>query len=358
MTDNHEKELIAIAEQWLANNNGKRKSTINDIARLAGVSKKTVSRVINNSTLVKDSTRKDVQTIIKAINFQPDMQARGLAFRHAFLVGVIYDNPNPQYIVNMQQGILDGLKGTGYELVVHPSERGREDYIEEARQFIERQKLRGVILTPSISEDEEMAKMLREINCDYIRIASVKLDDDKHMIVSNDKLGGTLVARHLCQLGHQRIAFISGKKGFRSSEERKKGFEQGLAEFGLSLDKKYIAEGEYTFESGIAAGHQLLEMNPVPTAIFAANDEMAAGVMQAIRIKQFQVPDDISVVGFDDFQIAQNVWPRLTTIHSPTLEIGKLAAQHLLSMADSEQSAPESTPLLVERESAGPAAKS
>jgi len=126
----------------------------------------------------------------------------------------------------------------------------------------------------------------------------------------------------------------------------------------LSLDKKYIAEGEYTFESGIAAGHQLLEMNPVPTAIFAANDEMAAGVMQAIRIKQFQVPDDISVVGFDDFQIAQNVWPRLTTIHSPTLEIGKLAAQHLLSMADSERSAPESTPLLVERESAGPAAKS
>ena len=193
MTDNHEKELIAIAEQWLANNNGKRKSTINDIARLAGVSKKTVSRVINNSSLVKDSTRKDVQTIIKAINFQPDMQARGLAFRHAFLVGVIYDNPNPQYIVNMQQGILDGLKGTGYELVVHPSERGREDYIEEARQFIERQKLRGVILTPSISEDEEMAKMLREINCDYIRIASVKLDDDKHMIVSYQVVLGGIV---------------------------------------------------------------------------------------------------------------------------------------------------------------------
>jgi len=330
------------------------KSTINDVAMLAGVSKKTVSRVINHATSVKDSTRQDVQTVIKAINYEPDLQARGLAFRHSFLVGVIYDNPNAQYTVNMQQGILNGLKGTGYELVVHPCERDKSNFIDEARLFIERQKLRGVILTPSVSEDEKMAQMLREIKCDYIRIASVKLDSDKHMIVSNDTHGGTLVARHFCELGHKRIAFVAGKKGFRSSEERRKGFETGLAEFDLQLDEKYVAQGEYTFESGIAAGHQLLALNPMPTAIFAANDEMAAGVMQAMRMKQLSAPQNISIVGFDDFQIALNVWPRLTTVHSPTTVIGELAAQHLLSMDSDNKAAPESTPWLVERESSGP----
>ncbi len=354
MNNSAEKELIIVSKQWLVENKGKRKSTINDVAKLAGVSKKTVSRVINNALSVSESTRRNVQTVIKAINFQPNVQARGLAFRHSFLVGVIYDNPNPQYTVNMQQGILDGLKGSGYELVVHPCERDRSDFVDEARQFIERQKLRGVILTPSVSEDERMAEMLREIGCDYLRIASLKLDDDKHMFVSHDRHGGTLVARHLCELGHKRIAFVTGKEGFRSSEERQKGFEIGLAEFNLALDKKYIARGEYTFESGIAAGHQLLALKPMPTAIFAANDEMAAGVMQAMRIKNLRAPDNISIIGFDDFQIALNVWPRLTTVHSPTSTIGRLAAQHLLSMSESEQPAPESIPWLVERESSGP----
>jgi len=356
MAGKDKNELIAAAQQWLTENNGERKSTINDVARLAGVSKITVSRVINQSPSVKKSTRQDIRAIMELINYQPDPQARGLAFRHSFLVGLIYDNPNPQYVVNVQQGILDGLKGSDYELVVHPCERNNPDFIEEARRFIERQKLRGVILTPSVSEDEYMARMLREIGCDYVRIASVKLDDDRHMLVSNDSHGGRLVARHLCEHGHKRIGLVMGKKGFRSSEERKKGFEEGLDEFGLRLQEKYIVQGEYTFESGIAAGHHLLALSPAPTAIFSANDEMAAGVMQAMRMKQLRAPDDISIVGFDDFQIASNVWPRLTTVHSPTADIGCLAAKHLLSMNKDGSGipAPVSKPWLVERESSGP----
>ncbi len=351
MDNLNKNELLALANDWLTENEGKKKSTINDVAKLANVSKKTVSRVINQPNTVKVTTRTRVETIINKIKFQPDMQARGLAFRHSFLVGMIYDNPNAQYTLNMQQGILDGLKGSGYELVVHPCDRNQQDFVEEAKQFIERQKLRGVILTPSASEDERMAKMLKEIDCDYVRVASVSLDDPKHMLVSNDMQGGVLVAKHLCSLGHQRIAFVTGKKGFRSSEERQKGFEVGLAEHNLSLNPRYIAQGQYTFESGIAAGHQLISLNPIPTAIFAANDEMAAGVMQAMRVKGMSVPNDISIVGFDDFQIALNVWPRLTTVHSPTLDIGRLAAQHLLGMNNSHAPGPESTPWLVERES-------
>ncbi len=359
MTINKENDIAEITRRWLSELElkGQRRSTINDVARLAGVSKKTVSRVINKSADVRESTRLKVETVVQAINFQPNVQARGLASRHAYLVGVIYDNPNPQYTVNMQQGILEGLKGSGYELVVHPCDRNQPDFVQEAKQFIERQKLRGVILTPSVSEDERMADMLRYIGCDYLRIASVKLDDAKHMMVSNDKFGGIAVANHLCELGHRRIAFVTGKKGFRSSEERQKGFESGLAEYGLALEAKYIAQGQYTFESGIEAGHQLLALRPMPTAIFAANDEMAAGVLQAMRIKQFRAPDNISIVGYDDFQIAKNVWPRLTTVHVPIASMGKLAAEHMLAMGTSNEPGPEITPWLIERESSGPPPK-
>jgi len=357
MTKRNEEELIATAKQWLTENKGKRKSTINDVAELAGVSKKTVSRVINKSPSVKESTRAIVETVISVINYQPDPQARGLAFRHSFLVGMIYDNPNPQYVVNMQQGILEGLKGSGYELVVHPCERVNPDFIEEARTFIERQKLRGVILTPSVSEDEGMADMLREVGCDYIRIASIKLDSDKHMLVSNDIKGGEAVAKHLCELGHKRVAFITGKKGFRSSEERQKGLTQGLEKFGLTLDPKHIIQGQYTFESGIEAAHKLLAMEPRPTAIFAANDQMAAGVLQVIRMKQLRAPEDISIVGFDDFQIAVNIWPRLTTVHSPVMRIGRLSAQRLLSIGEDSKEEVDLNPWLVERESSGPPPK-
>ncbi len=355
MSKQNKSELVNSAKVWLEKNSSKkRKATINDVAMLAGVSKKTVSRVINNATSVSDLTRETVQAVIEVINYRPDSQARGLASKHSFLIGLIYDNPNPQYIVNVQQGVLDELKGTDFELVVHPCERHSPRFLEDAKLFIERQKLRGVILTPSVSEDEKMATMLRQLDCSYVRIASVTLDEPKHMLVSNDIHGGTLVARHLCELNHTDIAFIAGKKGFRSAEERRKGFELGLAEYGLTLDEAYVVQGEYTFESGLAAASQLLEKKKRPTAIFAANDEMAAGVMQAMRMHELRAPDDISVVGYDDFQLAQYVWPRLTTVHSPTREIGRLAAHQLLTMDTSDSHAPESTPWLVERESSGP----
>ena len=348
--------LSQAIKAWLLSNQGK-KPTITDVAAIAEVSKKTVSRVTNHPESVKLATRKMIETVMQGINYQPDAQARGLAFRHALLIGVIYDNPNPQYTVNVQQGILDGLKDTDYELLVHPSDRNQPDFVEKARCFIIRQKLRGVILTPSISEDEHMVSMLEEIGCDYVRIASVKLNDEKHTLVSNDHVGGTLVARHLCELGHTRLAFVTGKKGFRSSQERLRGFESGLSEYEITLQARYIAQGKYTFESGLDAGHKLLALSPLPTAIFAANDEMAAGVLQAIQIQGLRVPNDISVVGFDDFQIAMNVWPRLSTVHSPTREIGKLAVQHLLTSGENQLSAPQSIPWMIERESSGPAGK-
>jgi len=331
--------------------------TINDIARIAEVSKKTVSRVLNKSPFVSPETRQKIEAIIERTSYTPDPQARGLAFRRSFLVGMVFDNPNPQYVVNMQQGILDGLRGSGFELVIHPCDRLSRGYLESVRDFADRQKLFGVILTPSVSEDEQLARMLERMNCAYVRIASVPLDRPDRMIVSHDRNGGAQAGRHLTSLGHRRIGFISGPSTFRSSYERRAGLEEGLAVSGLQLRPELIAEGAYTFESGRSCGEILLNKPDRPTAIFCANDEMAAGLLLAARRAHLRVPEDLSVVGFDDFQVATQVFPTLTTVHSPIRSVGQLAAQKLFARegaASADGTAATPLPSLVVRESSGP----
>ena len=346
-------DYAAAAKQWAENNKDGRKPTMKDVAALAGVSKKTVSRVINDSPLVNEATRKGIQGLIKDIGYQPDPQARGLASRRSFLVGMIYDNPTPQYVVNIQLGILDVLRNTGFELVVHPCDRKSDTFIEDARKFIEVQNLYGVILTPSVSEDERLAEVIRELGCAYIRIASVALDMQRRMIVTNDRKGSREAARHLAKQGHTRIAIIAGRRSFRSAHERRAGFEEGLAEFGITVPPEYVLQGDYTFESGLALGSDILDLNPPPTAVFASNDEMAAGVLQALHVAGQTPPDSLSVVGFDDFETATRVWPRLTTVRTPAREIGTLAAERLFEFDDdtAKGGANETTPRLIERDS-------
>ena len=336
----------------------RRRPTINDIARLAGVSKKTVSRVINASPYVQKDTRERIEAVIAEHGYAPDPQARGLAFRRSFLIGLVYDNPNPQYVVNMQLGLLDGMKGSGFELVVHPCNRASPTFLADLRSFAERQRLFGVVLTPSVSEDERVADLMAEIGCGYVRVASVSLDTPQHMIETRDRLGGVEAAHHLAGLGHRHMAFISGPPSFRSSHERREGFEAGLADRGLSLASPYIQEGAYTFESGIECATALLKLDPRPTAIFAGNDEMAAGVLQAARQMNVRVPEDLSVVGFDDFEIARRLWPSLTTVRTPTREIGRLAAERLIGSDEGDgRDEKDRLPALVVRQSSGPAPK-
>lgn len=329
----------------------RRRPTINDIARLAGVSKKTVSRVINASPFVRADTRERIEAVIEELGYAPDPQARGLAYGRSFLIGLVYDNPNPQYVVNMQLGLLDGMRGSGFELVVHPCDRASPTFLADLRGFVERQRLFGVVLTPSVSEDERAAALMGEVGCAYVRVASVSLDRPEHMIETRDRLGGREAAQHLADLGHTRIAFVSGPPTFRSSHERRSGFEEALAERGLTLTRGYVVEGAYTYESGIEAGQSLLAMSPRPTAVFAGNDEMAAGVLQAARQAGVRVPEALSVVGFDDFQIASRLWPTLTTIRTPTREIGRLAAERLMGRDDESRDPKSRLPVLVVRES-------
>ncbi|WAC60528.1 LacI family DNA-binding transcriptional regulator [Brevundimonas sp. SL130] len=309
---------------------GKR-ATINDVAREARVSKKTVSRVINQSPFVKEDTRERVNAVIKDLGFTPDPQARGLAFRRSFLIGLIYDNPSPTYVVNMQQGVLDALKGSGLELVVHPCNRNSPTLLEDIRGFVERQRLYGVIMPPSVSEDEHVIDLLRELDCPYVRIASVALDEPEVMVVTNDGVGAAEAANHLADLGHSRIGLVRGPDLFRSSAVRSKGFVNALAARGIPLDPDLDFKGAYTFESGVEAGHALLSLAKPPSAIFALNDDMAIGVMQAARERGLELPRDLSVVGFDDLPMAARVWPNLTSVRLPIRDMGRMAAEKLLA---------------------------
>ncbi len=334
-----------------------RRPTINDIARLANVSKKTVSRVINESPFVQEETRKRIAELMKTHGYEPDPQARGLAFRRSFLIGMIYDNPNAQMVVKLQEGVLEGVRGSGFELVVHPCDRSARNFLSDVRGFVQRQKLLGVVLLPPVSENDTLTAMLTELGCHYVRVASAVIDDSAHLVSANDRLGTAEAANHLMDLGHTRIGFIEGPPGFRSRKERRLGFEEALSRRGQKLPESLVTDGAYTYESGVAAAETLLSRTPRPTAIFAANDEMAAGVYAVARQKGLTIPRDLSIVGFDDTPVSARLFPALTTVRWPIPEMGRSAARKLLDMRPGERvSAPDEvlTPYLVVRDSTAP----
>jgi LacI family transcriptional regulator len=304
--------------------------TINDVARIAGVSKKTVSRVINNSPLLNDDTRGRVEKVIKQLGYVPNPQARALALRRNSLIGLIHDNPNAQTVINVQQGILDALHDTDFGLVVRPLDRTSPRMLEDIRNFLERQRLFGVVIMPPLSENEALARLCEELGVRYTRMGSAELDDPDHLVASNDREAVREAVNYLIEQGHRRIGLIEGPHGFRSAAERRLGYEDALSAAAIKLPRSLIAEGSYTFESGARAGNLLLDLVPRPTAILASNDEMAAGVLHAALQRGLDVPQDLSIVGFDDTAIASHIWPPLTTIRWPTVSMGRSAALKLV----------------------------
>lgn len=320
------------------NDLSKRLATISDIARLSGVSKRTVSRVINNSPKVKEDTRQKVQSIIDDLSYRPNAQARGLASRRSYLLGMIYDNPDAFYIDEVQRGVLSVCRELGYELVVHPCERNSDTLTREALAFVHRSKLDGVVVLPPVSEDNDLAGALGTDNVHYVRLASIALDTADHVVVSNERSAVAAMAEYLVRLGHRRIGYVAGPEGMKSTRERLEGFCDAMERHGCMPCKDMIARGAYSFESGRDCGHMLLEMSPPPTAIFASNDEMAAGVVYAALDLGLRVPGDVSVAGFDDSALATRIIPSLTTIRRPVREMARLATTKLIASIDGRES--------------------
>jgi len=314
--------------------------TINDVARIAGVSKKTVSRVINRSPLLNEDTRKKVEDVIGQLGYVPNPQARALALGRNFLVGLVHDNPNAQTVMNVQQGMLEAIRDSEFEMVVRPVDRGSATMLEDLRLFLERQRLFGVLLMPPISENDAVAKLCSNLGCRYVRMGSAELDTPDHMVASNDREAVHEATQYLIAQGHRRIGLVAGPHGFRSARERRLGFEDAMRDAGIPLPRSMIAEGNYTFESGLIAAERLLDVVPRPTAIFSSNDEMAAGVIHAACQRGWTVPRDLSVIGFDDTPIAAHMWPPLTTVRWPIASMARSAALKLIAgIADNDDEA-------------------
>ena len=303
------------------------------MARLAQVSKKTVSRVINKSPLLSEKTRTIVDKVIADIGYVPNPQARALALRHNFVIAVIHDNPNAQFLVKAQQGILEQLKDTEFEMMVQPVDRNSPTMVDSVRRFLDLQRPYGVVLLPPISANEELVELCRSYGCKYVRMASVELDKAEHMVTSNDRAAVRDAASYLIEIGHRRIGLIAGPDGFLSSVERGGGYEQAMLDAGMTIDPDLTRIGSYTFESGVAAGLSLMQGDVRPTAIFAANDEMAIGAMIAARQLGIEAPSGLSIVGFDDTPLSSHIWPSLTTVRWPIVGMARAAARKLIAKA-------------------------
>lgn len=310
------------------------KATINDVAKYAGVSIKTVSRVTNNEPSVKQVTVDKVNKAIKALNYQPNLAARNLAGTKSYTIGFIYDNPNAYYIIDMQNGILSACKNKGYELVIHPCNAKSESICEELTTLVKYSRLAGLVLTPPLSEDQKVLKALNDIGANYVRIIageSVEAKEGGLTILVNDKSGAIEITQHLIDLGHKEIAFISGDLHHESTKERLLGYKQALTKNHLALNEDYIIEGMYSFESGVEGANKLIKLKNPPTAIVACNDEIAAGALFAARLAGLDIPSDLSIVGFEDSPFSRQTWPKLTTVHQPNAEIAHVATGLLIA---------------------------
>ena len=304
--------------------------TINDVAERAGVSKRTVSRVLNKSDKVNAETRIKVQQVIDELNFTPSSQARGLAARRSYLLGLIYDVPT-LFTNEVQKGISTVCADEGYDVVVHPCDFGSANLIDDVRRFVRRSKVDGVIMLPPVSDILDLVNAIESWGIPYVRFSSELSPTPWRLVVTNYVPAITDMTSHLVELGHRDIGFISGPKDNISSQKRQQAFVEALKHHGLELRDEFVVEGAFTYESGVRAAQQLLTKEVRPTAIFAANDEMAFGVMNVADEIGIRVPEDLSVVGFDGTRFASFVIPSLSTSHRPSREMASLGARKLLA---------------------------
>ena len=305
------------------------KTTITDVAREAGVSMKTVSRVLNNEPNVAEATRERVKEAARSLQYSPNLAARGLASSRSYLLALIYDNPSPSYVTNLQGGAIEACRKSGYHLIIEPmtAEQLRSP---EAETMLSRLNVDGVILTPPLCDDIDLRAMLKRLNISYVLVAPEKPGRAPTVII-DDRMAARQMTEFMLNQGHKRIGFICGHASHSSSHHRMEGYRQALEAKDIAYDPELVAKGDFSFRSGVEAAERLLaDPQTRPTAIFASNDDMAAGVVSVAGRMGIGVPEQLSVCGFDDTPLAQILWPKLTTVAQPIGEMGRKAAEILI----------------------------
>ncbi len=306
--------------------------TIGTVAAQARVSIKTVSRVLNNSSSVTPATREHVMSVIRELRFSPSPTARTLAGHRSLLVGMPFDSSAARYVTEVQTGSLPIYRAANYQVVMHACDAYATDIVAEILLFVERVRVDGIILTPPLSHMEAIAEALLAQSVPVVTIASPRRTDFAHNVFTNEREACAAMVRHLAEEGHDRIGFVPGPPNCTAAEQRYLGYLDGLRQADLPLTPTLVVTGANSVASGIACGRELLlqRRNVRPTAIFASNDDMAAGVLRAAHELRIAVPDELSVAGCEDSPIASQIWPRLTTIRPPIRAMAERAAALLM----------------------------
>ncbi len=306
------------------------KAIIDDVATMAGVSIKTVSRVMNKEPNVREITKKKVEAAAKALNYRPSRAARGLASNSSYLLALLYNNPSPSYLTQIQSGVLKACEENHYGMVLRPAYEIGEGLVEQVVATIEQSRVDGFILTPPICDDEALLNYMRDHKIPYVAVSppdtslglSVTIDEQRAAREMTDYLIG---------LGHERIGFIKGDPSHGASRRRFDGYCEALKDAGIEFEEELIADGKFTFECGIAAADNFFKLAKPITAVFASNDYMAAGIVQVALNRGIKIPENLSIVGFDNTPISRQIWPTLTTVNQPIHQMGYTAACSLLN---------------------------
>jgi LacI family transcriptional regulator len=301
--------------------------TIHDVALHAGVSPMTVSRVINGESNVREETRARVAASVASLRYLPNQAARSLASADATHIGILYANPSANYLSEFLLGSLEQSSRSGCQLVIEKCEGAESE--AEAIQRLVKGGIDGVILPAPLCDSAESLKAVQDAGLSTVLVASGKPAPGLCAISINNFEASRAMTRHLLELGHRRIGFINGHPNQTATGQRFRGYIEGMTEAGLSVGTDQVAQGYFTYRSGLEAAEKLLDSYN-PTAIFASNDDMAAATMAMAHRRGLEVPGDLAVAGFDDTPLATTVWPELTTVHQPIADMAREAVRLLV----------------------------
>jgi LacI family transcriptional regulator, galactose operon repressor len=333
------------------------RKTIHDVAKAAGVAIKTVSRVLNDEPNVRPETRARVLAAAEQLQYQPSLSARSLAGRRSYLIGLVYENPSANYLVDLQHGAMARCRQEKFRLFVHQCSGRGEELLRDIMGLIDQTHVDGLIVSPPLSESAPLIAALDQRNLPFVRIAPNDLTHPSPYVDMDDEGAAREMTEYLISEGHRRIGFIIGHPNHIASSLRQRGYRAALAHHHIAFDAAYVRQGYFVFESGLEAARELLTLPNPPTAVFASNDDMAAGVLLAAHELAIPVPQRLSIAGFDDTYISRIVWPRLTTVHQPTYDLAFCATDLLLHCLK-DGDGPKTARLphkLIRRESTGPA---
>ena len=316
---------MAIERQRRRSNQG---VTIRDVAAHVGVSPMTVSRVINRESNVKPETRELVHAAIRTLNYAPSPAARSLAGSLPCRIGMLYDNPSTGYLSELLLGALDESSRTGAQVLVERC--GESEMAAAALGKLLKTGIDGLILTPPLCESERVLAEVQQAGVVAVAVAPGHASERIATVRIDNEAAARDLTEYLLSLGHRRFGCIKGHPNHTGSQLRLQGFLAALAAAGIAADSVRLEQGYFSYRSGLEAAERLLSDEPYPTAIFAANDDMAAAAVSLAHRIGFEVPEDLSIAGFDDTPIAASVWPALTTIHQPVAAMARAAVDLVL----------------------------